>query len=395
MGPTGGNSYLYFQVLSSVGVSNYLEVRTAALANVYDGNWHHILTTYDGTADVTGVKIYYDGSSQSLTETVGTLSSGSSLVTAPYSIGSRNGTEQFFSGTLDDVRVYKRVLGTTEVADLFAGTHPDEGTYTLVDALDVNNNLTISGGSLDQTSSNYGVTVGGNYLNAANLTTRASSVITMDAASGTNTIQSDASFNNLTLNDGGGSATFQVARQRLVSAGNITITGGTFTPGTSCNNASTCAITLGGNFTNSDTFTAGSGTVTFNDAAQTSTLSYSANTSFNNFTVTTSAKTLVFDKDFRTTVTGTFTLTGGSCSNRILLRSESTGTQYELNATGTKAVTFVDVKDSNAITAISATGARDSGNNTNWTTDDALSLSQQMRHGQWFDACGEDRGFQL
>lgn len=395
MGPTGANTYLYFQVLSSVGVSNYLEVRTPALSNVYDGNWHHILTTYDGTADVTGVKIYYDGSSQSLTENVGTLSSGSSLVTAPYSIGSRNTTEQFFAGTLDDVRVYKRVLGTTEAADLYAGTHPDEGTYTLVDALDVNNNLTISGGSLDQTSSNYGVTVGGNYLNAANLTTRASSVITMDAASGTNTIQSDASLNNLTLNDGGGSATFQVARQRFISAGNITITGGTFTPGTSCNAASTCAITLGGNFTNSDTFTAGSGTVTFNDAAQTSTLSYSANTTFNNFTVTTSAKTLVFDKDFRTIVSGTFTLTGTSCSNRILLRSESTGTQYELNATGTKAVTFVDVKDSNAITAISATGSRDSGNNTNWTTDDASTLSQQMRHGQWFDACGDDRGFQL
>ncbi len=393
MGPNGGTSYLYFQVLSSVGVSNYLEVR--APATIADGAWHHLVTTYNGNADVTGVKIYLDGTSLSLTETVGTLSSGSSLVTAPFSIGSRNTTEQFCSCTLDDVRVYKREIASSEATDLYAGTHPDEGTYTLIDALDVNNNLTISTGSLDQTSSNFAVTVGGNYVNTANLTTRASSAITMDAASGTNTIQSDASLNNLTLNDGGGTATYQVARQRLLSTGNITITGGTFTPGTSCNNASTCAITLGGDFTNNDTFTAGSGTVTFNNASLTSNLSYSANTSFNNFTVTTAAKTMVFDKDFRTTVSGTFTLTGSSCTGRILLRSESTGTQYELNATGTKAVTFVDVKDSNAITSISATGTRDSGNNTNWSTDDAISLTQQMRHGQWFDACGEDRGYSL
>ena len=83
------------------------------------------------------------------------------------------------------------------------------------------------------------------------------------------------------------------------------------------------------------------------------------------------ADTLYFQAGFTTTVSGALTLQGGgSAGTRLSLRSTSPGSQWNLNATGSKTLSWLDVRDSNAITAINATGTNSIGaaqNNTGWS----------------------------
>jgi len=74
---------------------------------VHDGEWHHVAITGSGT---TG-KIYIDGVLD------GTFTY-SALVTTPsntFYIGSNEGSSSFFTGALDDIRIYDFALSLSEV----------------------------------------------------------------------------------------------------------------------------------------------------------------------------------------------------------------------------------------------------------------------------------------
>ena len=232
------------------------------------------------------------------------------------------------------------------------------GAWTLADALDVNNNLTITNGTLDVSTSNYGINLVGNFSNAGTFTSRSGTVTLDGTATGKTITSGGASFYNLTLNGTGGAWTLADA---LDVNNNLTITNGTLDVSTS-----NYGITLAGNFANSGTFTARSGTVTF-DGSGTSIISGS--TSFYNFTSTTAGKAITFTASTTQTITGTLTLTGASGS-LIVLRSSTSGTQWSINPQGTRSVSYVDVLDSNNTnsTVIDPTNSTNSGNNTNWFT---------------------------
>jgi hypothetical protein len=89
------------QVLSDTG-----------LADV--GVWVHLAGVYDGTT----WSLYRNGVlEESARHTVGALQ-----VRQPWSIGaSSSGTDRFFNGFIDDVRIYRRALSSGEVAVLAAG----------------------------------------------------------------------------------------------------------------------------------------------------------------------------------------------------------------------------------------------------------------------------------
>jgi hypothetical protein len=120
------------------------------------------------------------------------------------------------------------------------------------------------------------------------------------------------------------------------------------------------------NWTNNGTFVHSNGTIVF-DGSETSTLSGA--TTFYNFTCTTPNKVLQFPAgtSSTTTIEGTLTLNGGDCSTQIKLRSSIDGSQWYINALATSSINYVDVKDSYAITPLTAYQSSDSGNNTNWT----------------------------
>lgn len=231
----------------------------------------------------------------------------------------------------------------------------NDGAGSLVveveDALDVDNNLTITGGTLDaKTGEDNAIEVGGNWDNDDTFLAQGGTV-TMNGASGTKTIDAvgtgNYSFYNLTFNDGGGSTTYQLSTLLDVD-NNLTITGGNF-------NANSNTVYVGGGWDNDDTFTSGTQTTYFNALSGTKTIDADG-------TGTEAFSTVVFDDstggvtwqlttsmdvngDFTLSL-GTFDFNGSNTLNVAGnfvnggLVTESTGTLVMDAASGTK---YIDV----------------------------------------------------
>ncbi|MBI4970897.1 MAG: DUF2341 domain-containing protein [Candidatus Omnitrophica bacterium] len=167
---------------------------------------------------------------------------------------------------------------------------------------------------------------------------------------------------------GDSSETFTAASAALDVNGTFTLNSGSFT-------APSAAMNVAGDFMNAGgTFTHNSGTVIFDGTDQT----ISGFTTFNNLTKTlTSAasRTLTFAAGSTQTIMGTLTLSGFNASNRLFLRSSSSGTQWDIDPQGTRAINYVNVKDSNNINAaiIAASSSFNAGNNINWFFDNSVS----------------------
>lgn len=120
-------------------------------------------------------------------------------------------------------------------------------------------------------------------------------------------------------------------------------------------------------FTNSGTFTHSSGTIKFNDSAQTSIISGA--TTFNNFTSNTAGKTIEFQTSGTPlfTFAGTFYLDGGF-NSPVILRSDSAGTQWTAKFNSAQStVSRTSIKDSGCHESSQAVNldntATNSGNN--------------------------------
>jgi len=106
-----------FIFFNTDGSTNYL-VRTTAL-EVQDGNWHHILATYDGTANADGIKLYIDGNLESAT--AGSTGIRSTASVEPYIGSLTNGNAWRWNGSIDEVSVFDAVKVVADVSD---GTQP-------------------------------------------------------------------------------------------------------------------------------------------------------------------------------------------------------------------------------------------------------------------------------
>jgi len=67
-----------------------------------DSQWHHIAVTHDGSVQ----KMYENGELVASVSSPGSMNINSN----PVIIGSLSGTDRYFNGRLDDVRIYNRVL---------------------------------------------------------------------------------------------------------------------------------------------------------------------------------------------------------------------------------------------------------------------------------------------
>jgi len=103
---------------------------------ITDTDWHHILITYNGSSNVSGIKIYIDGVSDTVT-TFGTLSA-TILNNAPFNIGARNSDSLFANSKIDEVAIWDTALTSTQVSEIYNGT----GTNTTKDL------TTVSGSNL-------------------------------------------------------------------------------------------------------------------------------------------------------------------------------------------------------------------------------------------------------
>lgn len=87
----------------------------------FDGDWHHIVTTYDGET----LALYKDGQIEmEVAYTNGLTPNSLPLYIGwdPYYITSQ---QRYFNGQIDDVRIYSRALSNTEIQELYGATDDD------------------------------------------------------------------------------------------------------------------------------------------------------------------------------------------------------------------------------------------------------------------------------
>ncbi len=327
-----------------------------------------------------------------LDDTVPTLNSGSTVkyVSSTGTVAMQDWAYQSLEiattgGAIAQLGANESIVGNLTVS---AGTF-DVNDYTMTIA----GNTVISGGTM-KTGTNINtfgdaggdtVTISSGELQiesndttsdivkTANTWTNSGGTITYNAATteSTSLLSALSPYNNLTINSSGSTYTLDEA----IDVNNtLTITAGTL----DTSDGDNYAITVGGDWANSGTFTPRSGTVTLDDVSKTTTIS--GTTSFNNLTSTTASKAIVFTASTTTTVSGTLTLTGGDAA-LITITSSSPATTWLLNVSGTSSVDYVNVTDSdasggNTIThAVSPSRSTNGGNNTNWGFNVAPTVS--------------------
>jgi hypothetical protein len=171
-------------------------------------------------------------------------------------------------------------------------------------ALTVNNNVTISGGTLDAATNNLNMTVSGNWSNSGTYSGGSgAATVTFNGSNNTQTLSGTSTFNNLTINHTGtgsvtaSGSTLTVGSLLRVQSGSFT-SSSTFkdvqidSTGTLVSDGGT--MNVSGNWTNNGgTFTPAGGTVIFNSTTATQSINGTATSqTFNNVTVSKSGQTL-------------------------------------------------------------------------------------------------------
>ncbi len=261
------------------------------------------------------------------------------------------------------------------------------GSHTIPAAVSGGINITGNHNNIWVTNSSTGNLTVGTMTNSASTTivynktlvlsgdlvTTGSADIGLTAEGSSNTVAGITAGGLLNFNKYTTSSTFTPS-SNISTGGNLVVNAGsTLTMGSH-------NISVGGNWANNGAFSTTTGAVTFNGTNQ----SITGDTTFYNLTKSvTTARTLTFASGSTTSIAagGTITL-NGIAGNLLSLRSNSTPTQWKLSVdpTATLAVSYVDVKDSDALVGVGKqiTGSyfTSSGNNLNWVfTPPTVALS--------------------
>lgn len=119
--PHGGvEGRLNFSVRADYGGSDAMQV---ASTNAYnDGEWHHVVVTYDGSSAAAGAAMYVDGVAETLITDMDTLSS--SIQNSEYfSVGNRE-SSFIFNGLMTEAAVYDKELTSGEASTIYGGGTP-------------------------------------------------------------------------------------------------------------------------------------------------------------------------------------------------------------------------------------------------------------------------------
>lgn len=97
---------------------------TTATGNILTKNvWSNIVITYDGSGLGSGIELYKDGASQTVTVTQDNLQNNTIVNTENAYLGSYNGTGSFFPGNLDEVAIFNYALSARQIKqDIYEGT---------------------------------------------------------------------------------------------------------------------------------------------------------------------------------------------------------------------------------------------------------------------------------
>lgn len=119
-----------FSLVNSWTSNTLQEVSDISIA---DGQWHHVVGTYDGSASSSGLKIYIDGKEASTSISYDSLSS-SILNNESLNIGKRtNLNSDYIEGVIDTTRIYNKALSASEILSNYNGGSVQLQTRTSAD----------------------------------------------------------------------------------------------------------------------------------------------------------------------------------------------------------------------------------------------------------------------
>lgn len=101
-----------------VNTASSAEIDVESTNIVTNNSYHIIVVAYAGTGLASGVKLYIDGSLETLTITTDNLGANTLLNNNPITIGASFTGTLAFTGALDDARIYGRVMPLSEVTIL-------------------------------------------------------------------------------------------------------------------------------------------------------------------------------------------------------------------------------------------------------------------------------------
>jgi hypothetical protein len=109
------------EIINSNVINN---LRKESIATIDDGKFHFVGFTYDGTSDVSGLKLYIDGKEDVGSILANNLSATISNTISPY-IGSFSNNTNFMNGNINDLRIYNRALDKSEAIHLYNNPYPE------------------------------------------------------------------------------------------------------------------------------------------------------------------------------------------------------------------------------------------------------------------------------
>ena len=173
------------------------------------GVWHHLAVIYDKTqAGNNQTALYIDGVLQTPTSNLNTAQNTNSFGNNPIYLFSRDGTEYFNAGEMDDLRLYNRALSAAEIQQIYQA-----GSASLVSIAVTSANPSIVKGATQQ------FTATGTYNDSS--TQNLTSSVTW---SSTNTAAATITSGGLATGVGTGTTTIGAASGSINGTTNLTVT---------------------------------------------------------------------------------------------------------------------------------------------------------------------------
>lgn len=122
--PSGWNLYVqnyeFGFGLIHTWITNCIQTYSTGTVDLTDELWHHIVITYDGSGDGSGVSFYFDGQPMARAVAYNNLTSSIYKSGTPLTIGKRDisGSPQYYPGSIDNVTLWNKELSAAEVLEL-------------------------------------------------------------------------------------------------------------------------------------------------------------------------------------------------------------------------------------------------------------------------------------
>jgi len=112
---------LTFSLINTAGSNTIQSNGDSTVLN--DGAWHHIVVTYDGSSNGSGVKMYIDSNPETVSVTTDSLSA-TTLHATPVLVGKRTDGVGHVVGNIDEPAIYTDVLTPVEVTEIYNSGNP-------------------------------------------------------------------------------------------------------------------------------------------------------------------------------------------------------------------------------------------------------------------------------